>query len=114
SKTSCPDLFAPSPRQNRGYRRHETGGSASVKKGRRNKALAPYGTALSPDRQTRYELESIFRWCRFLSVGGSPWQPRQSSGDRSPPWLRHSRTAPPTRGASPGAWSAQTEQGRTH
>jgi hypothetical protein len=30
------------------------------KKARRNKALAPYGTALSPDHQTRYELKSSF------------------------------------------------------
>jgi hypothetical protein len=34
---------------------------AKPEKARRNKALARYGTALSPDRQTRYELKSIFR-----------------------------------------------------
>jgi hypothetical protein len=32
----------------------------SAKKERRNKALALCGTALSPDRQTRYELKSSF------------------------------------------------------
>jgi hypothetical protein len=35
-------------------------GPAKPEKERRNKALAPYGTALSPDRQTRYELKSSF------------------------------------------------------
>jgi hypothetical protein len=59
-KTSRPHLFAPSPRQNRGCRRLEEGGSVKPKKERRNKALALCGTALSPDRQTRYELKSSF------------------------------------------------------
>jgi hypothetical protein len=35
-------------------------GVAGAKKERRNKALAPYGTALSPARQTRYEVKSSF------------------------------------------------------
>jgi hypothetical protein len=36
------------------------GGSVRAEKERRNKALALCGTALSPDRQTRYELKSSF------------------------------------------------------
>jgi hypothetical protein len=59
-KTSRSILFAPSPRQNRGYRLLSKADTGQPKKERRNKALAPYGTALSPDRQTRYELKSSF------------------------------------------------------
>src|SRR5438093_13218661 len=74
------------------------------------------GTALSRDRQTRYELasHSVFerrpsRTCcgavngprqedvskqrlraipQTCALGGNRWQPKQNSGVHSPPWLR--------------------------
>ncbi|WP_210183095.1 hypothetical protein, partial [Bradyrhizobium valentinum] len=58
-------------RRGRSCLRHHRGKIAAIgtlgkpdagqpKKARRNKALAAHGTALSPDRQTRYELKSSF------------------------------------------------------
>jgi hypothetical protein len=38
----------------------QDGGASKPEKEHWNNALAPYGTALSPERQTRYELKSSF------------------------------------------------------
>jgi hypothetical protein len=58
-RTSRPALFAPSPRQNRGYRLLRPGPNRFASRiGVKTRRQGRYGTALSPDRQTRYELKS--------------------------------------------------------
>src|SRR6476619_7667961 len=100
-KSSRSGMFAPSPRQNRGWGVFGRSDDpkwgaappaplrAAVGKRVKNKGLWPYPSALSPDRQTRYELAGIFSSAVARALGGNPWQPRQNSRDHSPPWSRH-------------------------